>query len=125
MSVQSEQLKQRTNRFALDVCGILKKLPYEEPGPTIKKQLAKSSTSLAANYRSACRARSRAEFISRLGIVVDECDESVFWLEFSRDAELADIPTLPGLVREANELSAIFAASVGTARTNLKALTDQ
>src|SRR4051812_37294109 len=105
MSVQSELLKRRTNRFALDVCRVLKKFPYEEPGPTVKKQLAKSSTSLAANYRSTCRARSRAEFISRLGIVVDECDESVFWLEFTRDAELADMPMLPALVREANELA--------------------
>jgi four helix bundle protein len=125
MSQQSEELKRRTTRFALDVCRILKKLQYEEPGPTVKKQLAKSSTSLAANYRSACRARSRAEFISRLGIVVDECDESVFWLEFSRDAEPADIPRLSALAREANELSAIFAASVGTARANLKALASQ
>ena len=118
MSLQSEELKRRTKRFALDVCKLVKLLPYEEPGPTVKKQLAKSSTSIAANYRSACRARSRAEFISRLGTVDDESDESLFWLEFTRDAALIATEHLGGLINEADQLAAIFSKSLATARRN-------
>jgi four helix bundle protein len=118
VSLLSEELKARAKRFAVDTCRLLKLLPYEEPGPTVRKQLAKSSTAVAANYRSTCRARSRAEFISRLGIVVDEADESLFWLEFIVEAQLLDRPLVAPLLDEANQLTAIFSASVGTCRRN-------
>jgi four helix bundle protein len=119
MSEQSEALKKRTKRFALDVCRMLKQLPYEEPGPTVRKQLAKSSTSMAANYRSTCRARSKVEFVARLATVDEESDESVFWLEFAIEAELLGGQRVTALLQEATELSKIFSASLGTARGNL------
>src|SRR5580693_5579023 len=117
MSDQSEQLKKRTMRFALDVCRLIGLLPSWEPGPTVCHQLAKASTSVAFNYRASCRARSHAEFTAKIGTVAEESDESLGWLEFIEAAELiegsADLPRLAG---EARELLAIFSASFGTAR---------
>src|SRR5262249_46817059 len=90
MSEQAEQLQERTMQFAVDVCELIKLLPAWEPGPTVGHQLAKSSTSVAMNYRSSRRARSHAEFTARTGIVADESDESLAWLEFSQRAKLLD-----------------------------------
>jgi four helix bundle protein len=116
MSEQAELLKARTMRFALDVCALLKQLPHDEPGPTVRRQLAKSSTGVAFNYRASCRARSHAEFTSKIGIVAEEADETQGWLEFIDAANLVVSPDLPRLITEATELSAIMSASVGTAR---------
>jgi four helix bundle protein len=116
MSEQAELLKARTMRFALDVCALLKQLPHDEPGPTVRRQLAKSSTSVAFNYRGSCRARSHAEFTSKIGVVAEEADETQGWLEFIEAAELIESPELPRLLNEATELSAIMSASAGTAR---------
>ena len=116
MSEQAELLKARTMRFALDVCGLLKQLPHDEPGPTVRRQLAKSSTSIAFNYRASCRARSHAEFTSRIGIVAEEADETQGWLEFIEAAKLIVSSELPRLLDEATELSAIMSSSAGTAR---------
>jgi four helix bundle protein len=115
---QSEQLKARTNQFALGVIGLLKDLPGFEPGPTIRRQLAKSATSVAANYRAACRARSRAEFIARLGVVAEEADESLFWLKLALDAGLVRSEQVSHHLAECRELVAVFSASLGTARRN-------
>ena len=117
---KAEQLKERTRRFALSVCDLLRLLPYAEPGPTVRRQLAKSATSVAANYRATCRARSRAEFVAGLGVVVEEADESLFWLEFMGDAKLIETPLLAIQQQEARELVAILSASVGTARRNAR-----
>jgi len=114
MSEQAEQLQERTMQFAVDVCSLIKRLPPFEPGPTVKHQLAKSSTSVAMNYRSSRRARSDAEFTSRIGVVADEADETLGWLEFIGRARLMGAPELQRL--EAGELRNIFAASAGTAR---------
>lgn len=103
-------------RFAVDVCALIKLIPGIEPGPAVKHQLAKSSTSVAMNYRSSRRARSHAEFTSRIGIVADEADESLGWLQFIDRAKLVSTPELPRLTQEASELRNIFAASAGTAR---------
>jgi four helix bundle protein len=84
MSEESERLKARTMRFSLDVCKLIKLLPIDEPGPTVKHQLAKSATSVAFNYRSSCRARSHTEFTSKMGVVAEESDESQGWLVLSR-----------------------------------------
>src|SRR5258706_15995076 len=111
MSEQAEQLQERAMQFAVDVCALIKLLPTSEPGPTVKHQLAKSSTSVAMNYRSSRRARSHAEFTSRMGIVADESDESLGWLEFIDRAKLLNSPELPRLLREAGELRNIFAAA--------------
>jgi four helix bundle protein len=120
MSDQSEQLKKRTMRFALDVCSLIGLLPSWEPGPTVCRQLAKASTSVAFNYRASCRARSRAEFTAKIGTVAEESDESLGWLEFIEAGQLirgvADLARLAALTAEARELLAIFSASFGTAR---------
>src|SRR5207247_7648953 len=88
MSEETELLKQRTMRFALDVCALIKQLPHDEPGPTVKRQLAKAATGVAFNYRSSRRSRSHTEFTARIGIVAEESDESVGWLEFIEAAQL-------------------------------------
>jgi four helix bundle protein len=103
-------------QFAIDVCALIKLLPASEPGPTVRRQLARCSTSTAMNYRSSRRARSHAEFTSRIGIVADESDESLGWLEFIERAKLLNSPELGRLLREATELRDIFNASAGTAR---------
>jgi four helix bundle protein len=116
MSDQADALQERAMRFAVDVCTLIKPLPSTEPGPTVKHQLAKSSTSVAMNYRSSRRGRSHAEFTSRIGIVADEADESLGWPQFIDRAKLTSSPELARLIQEAGELRAIFAASAGTAR---------
>jgi four helix bundle protein len=113
---QGEVLKERTKRFALDVVELLKALPNTEPGITIKHQVAKAATSVAANYRAARCARSHAEFTARIGVVAEEADETLFWLDFVADAQIGTPADLSRLQREASELTAIFSACVGTAR---------
>lgn len=88
MSFQSDQLKQRTMSFALNVLRLIDKLPTTFSGQVISRQLAKSATSVGANYRACCNARSRVEFIARLGVVVEEIDESVYWLEVMTESQL-------------------------------------
>jgi four helix bundle protein len=117
MNDKAEKLKARTMRFALDVCGLIGLLPPCEPGPTVCHQLARSSTSVAFNYRASCRARSHAEFTAKIGTVAEESDESLGWLEFIEAAQLiGQSADLSRLAAEARELLAIFSASFGTAR---------
>jgi four helix bundle protein len=118
MSEFAEALKKRTMKFALDVCVLIRQLKYEEPGPTVRKQLAKSSTSVAFNYRAACRGRSHDEYTSKMGLVSEEADESFGWLEFIDEARLLNSKELPRLIAESRELVAIMSASYGTAREN-------
>ena len=105
-------------KFALAVCKLLKSMHRDEPGPTVRRQLARSSTSVAFNYRAACRARSHAEFTAKMGTVADESDEALGWLEFTDDARLMASPVPTALMQEARELVAIFSATYGTARAN-------
>jgi four helix bundle protein len=114
----AEVLKVRTMRFALDVCRLIKELPQCEVGRTVRQQLAKSSTSIAFNYRASCRARSHAEFTARIGVVAEESDETLGWLEFVEAARLARSSEITRLIGEATELVAIFSAAYGTARRN-------
>jgi four helix bundle protein len=118
MSEESERLKARSMKFALGVCRLIRSLPYDEPGATVRRQLARSSTSIAFNYRAACRARSHAEFTAKIGTVSEESDETLGWLEFIEAARLIHSSMLSTLVHEASELVAIFSASYGTARAN-------
>jgi four helix bundle protein len=118
MRDQGEQLKERTKRFALDVLELVSALPHSEPGPTIRRQLTKSATSVAANYRASRRSRSHAEFTSRIGLVAEEADESLYWLELITQAGLLSALRVQKLQREADELVAIFSACVRTARRN-------
>lgn len=114
---EKQDLKGRTKAFALSVIRLLQSIGTRPEHRVISQQLLRSGTSVAANYRAACRARSRAEFISKMGIVVEEADESCFWLELLRDANLASAE-IHAVLREANELTAIFTASRKTAESH-------
>ena len=116
MIYKDDELKARTKQFAIRTFKLCRVLQDDEQGKILSRQLLRSSTSIAANYRAVCRARSKPEFIAKLGIVVEEADETVFWLEFLGDAGLLPQDRLRDLVKEANELLAIFAASQHTAR---------
>ena len=118
MEKSSETLEERTERFAVDVIRLIRTLPADDPGPTVKRQLAKSATSVASNYRASRRARSHAEFTARVGVVAEETDESYFWLRIALKSGLSTSVELPRLVKESDELTAIFSKMVGTARRN-------
>jgi len=113
-----EELKERTKKFALMIIKLVEELPDTLAGRTIGKQIIRSGTSVAANYRTACRARSNADFISKITIVEEECDETLFWLELIGEANLLKKERLHVIVIEADELTAIFTASGKTARLN-------
>ena len=113
----TEELRIRTKRFAIHVIRFSETLPQTSASRVIERQMIRSSTSLAANYRAACRARSRAEFIAKLGTVVEEADETLFWLDLLSETGIASQKTLHPLFREANELLAIFSASRRTAKS--------
>jgi four helix bundle protein len=97
-------------RFALRVLKLVDVLPRTAAGRVISSQLVRAATSVGANYRSACRARSRAEFAAKLGVAVEEADESLYWLELVRDAKLLPENKLSLLLKEADELTAILAS---------------
>jgi len=118
MGEQAEQPKDRARPFALDVLKSIKGLPREEPGPTIRRQLAKAATSVSANYRATCRSRSPDEFISRIAVVAEEADECEHWLDIVTAAGLGAPGRWKELQREPRELRAIFAASYATAKRN-------
>ncbi len=120
MEYLSEKLKQRTKELALRIIRTLRALPKSDEARVIGRQLLRSATSVAANYRAVCRSRSRAEFISKIGTVVEETDETVFWLEMLLDTEQLRTDEVQSLLVEANELLAIFAASLRTAKANKK-----
>lgn len=111
-----EDLRERTKKFALRIIRLFRALPRGGDAQVIGKQLLHSGTSVAANYRAACRARSRQEFAARIGIVMEEADETVFWLELISESGILPTPRLVPLLRESRELAAIFTASFGTAR---------
>jgi four helix bundle protein len=113
-------LRQRTKRFAVDVFELIDQIPQTPKGVVVQTQLAKAASSAAANYRAAQRARSRAEFISKLSISLEEIDESSFWLEFLPDTRLIPFEDVDRLLQEADELAAIVVASRRTARKNGK-----
>lgn len=115
---QSEQLKERTKQFAIRIIDLFRALPRTDEARTIGRQILRSETSIAVNYRAACRARSKAEFISKMGTVVEEADETVLWLELLVDTSIVKHEKMKKLLQEANELLAIFAASQSTAKSN-------
>ena len=106
-----EELKRRTKEFALRIIKLAGMLPRNEAARIIGGQMLRSGTSVGANYRAACRARSRAEFTSKLGLAEEEADETLFWLELLEESELMKGQLLRDLMTEAGELVAIFAAS--------------
>lgn len=114
---RSGELRTRTEEVAIRIIRLFRVLPRSPEAQVIGKQLLRSATSVAANYRAVQRARSRAEFISKIGIVVEESDESLFWLGLLEKADILSGDRLHDLMREANELTAIFVASQRTARS--------
>jgi len=114
------ELKNRSKQFALEIIRVFRSLPKGEDVRIIARQLFRCGTSVAANYRAACRSRSRAEFIAKIGIVVEEADESVFWLELLVESGMAKQDLVAPVAKEANELLAIFAASQRTARQGIR-----
>jgi four helix bundle protein len=117
---QTEELKRRTKRFALDVLAFVARQPHSDDGRGVRYQLVRAATSVGANYRSACRSRSRAEFIARIGVALEEADESAFWLEILIESGKAAEQPAHALLEEANQLTAILAASSLTAKTNAR-----
>ena len=105
------ELKKRTKDFALRILKLVSALPNTTAGRTIGNQLARSGTSVPANYRAACRGRSKAEFVAKLGIVEEEADESALWLELIIESELLKRALVEPLWIEANELVAIMTSS--------------
>lgn len=114
--MRSDELKKRTKEFAHRCVKLSMSLPETFLGRHIRKQLIRCATSVASNYRAACIAQSKASFISKLSIVLEETDESYFWLEFIIDEKLLKINLVEPLLKEADELTAIFISSRKTAR---------
>lgn len=113
-------LRKRTMKFALDIARFCRNLPRNYEGWHVQKQLFRAATGTAANYRAACRCKSKPDFIAKLGTAIEEADESDFWLEFSVEAGLAKRGNERALRSEADELLAIFSQSRATARLNLE-----
>ena len=116
VSCQPEQLRDRTKAFALRVIRLFRSLPYRTDTQVLGKQLLRCGTSVAANYRAACRARSKAAFVAKMGVVVEEADEAVLWLELLTESGIVSPEKTEALLKEAHELTAIFTASHRTAR---------
>ena len=116
MRSRPEQRRDRTKDFALRVIRLYRSLPFRTYTQVLGKQLLRCGTSVAANYRAVCRARSKAEFVAKMGVVVEEADEAVLWLELMAESGIVALDKTEALLREANELTAIFSASQRTAR---------
>jgi four helix bundle protein len=112
----SRDLRARTKQFALRILRLYRALPARDEARILGKQVLRSGTSIGANYRAACRARSKAEFIAKLGIVLEEADETVFWLELLVEGGIVRRERLDALLTEAQELTAIFVTSLCTAK---------
>ncbi len=117
--MNAEELKKRTKKFGLNTIKLVECLPSTQAGRVIGNQLLRSALSVGANYRAACRGRSKADFISKVGITIEEADESQHWLEMLAEAGIVSPDKLKPLMQEANELVAILTASAKTARENL------
>lgn len=113
-------LKQRTKLFALEVINFVEELPKKRTAEILGRQLLRSGTSVGANYRSACRARSAADFIAKMGIVEEETDESIYWMELLVESGIISTKDTEALMKEADELLAITVSSIKTARKNRK-----
>ena len=116
--MNEQELKARTKKFGLRIMALVDSLPSTTAGRAIGSQLIRSGTAVGANYRAACRGRSRNEFAAKIGVVVEEADESAYWLEMIMDGGLLKADLVMSLHQEAEELTAIFTASAKTAKAN-------
>jgi four helix bundle protein len=116
--MKQNDLKERTKKFALKTINLVQALPKGRISDVLGRQLLRSGTSVGANYRAACRARSSADFISKMGIVEEEIDESLYWIELLETSGLVSHEKVTDLLNEANQLTAITVASIKTAKQN-------
>ena len=116
----ADALRKRTKDFAIRIIKLTQALPKNDIAKVLGRQVLRSGTSVGANYRAVCRARSRAEFVSRLAVVVEEGDETAYWLELLVEAGIVPLRRLASLMKEADELLALFAASHRTAKQGLR-----
>ena len=114
--MNAEDIKKRTKAFALRVISLVDSLPKGMTANVIGRQLLRCGTSVGANYRAACRAKSQADFIAKMGIVEEEADECLYWMELLIEARIVGLKKLEPLMKEADELLAITVASIKTAR---------
>ena len=122
MNEIAQRLRERVKRFTVRLLRFVRTLPSDIATVTVARQLARAGSGASANYRAACRARSRAEFIAKLGTVVEEIDEAEHWLDVLKEGELTAGTDLDWLRGEASELRAIFKTSLDTARANFARL---
>jgi four helix bundle protein len=115
-TIHSDVLQDRTKRFALFVIRLCQSFPRSQASTVITRQLLRSATSVGANYRSVCRARASAGFVLQLGVVLEQADEALFWLELLVDSGVAQPEKTGPPFKEANELVSIFVASLRTAK---------
>ncbi len=113
-----EELKARSKKMSIEVFHLVTTIPHGRETDVVVKQIVRSSSSVAANYRAACKARSKADFINKIGIVEEEADETLFWPEYLLDLNLVDRKSADPLMKEMRELVAIFTASGRTAKQN-------
>jgi len=118
--MKSSDLKRRTFDFGVRCVRLAEALPKSRTADALGLQLLRCGTSVGANYRAACRARTRAEFLAKLGIVEEECDESVFWMDLITELDLIQPKLLSSLRQEADEILSIIISSIKTARANAK-----
>ena len=114
--MNEEQLKNRTKEFAKNIIQLCRNLPNNREGRLIGDQMFRSGTSVAANYRAACRGRSKAEFVSKLAIVEEEADETMFWLEVIKEMSIYKEPVVEDLIKESDEIIAIIVSSIRTVK---------
>jgi len=115
MNEKTEELKARTKKFALDVLALARSLPRTDEARCVGRQLIRAGTSVGANYRAVCRSRSRPEFVARIGVALEEADESAFWQEIIEEGGFLPSRRVVSLLDEANQLTAILASSSITA----------
>jgi four helix bundle protein len=117
--MDSAQFKKRTKAYALAILRLVRSLPRDPSGDVLAKQLLRSATSVGANYRAACRAKSPADFIAKMGIVEEEADESVYWLELLVDGGFVTAERVADLIEEGNQLTAMAVSSIRTTRSRV------
>jgi four helix bundle protein len=115
---QAKQLQDRTKKFAVRIIKAFSRLPKNEAARVVGRQFLRSGTSLAANYRAACRSRSAADFVSKIAVVTEETDETLFWFELLIESDLINAKVIQPLMSECDELLKIFSASLATAKAN-------
>ena len=118
--MEDYDIKLRTKNYAKAIIELCRRLPDNREGRLIGNQIFRSGTSIASNYRAACRARSKADFISKMGIVEEETDETLFWLEILCEMKIIDPNSVQYLIKEGDEILSIVVASIKTARKNCK-----